>query len=126
MLRQLFALLLLSAPAFAQAVTPNFTQGSMTSTTTTTQTIDETITTTKYGGAMESWSGTNVKVCTDAACGTSTHIKDTNGVYQIHTVGDDWSLELQTRAANVKVEEIEIEREIEIESTTTSLSVFSQ
>ena len=124
--RLLFLILLSASPVLAQSVTPNFTQGSMTSTTTTTQTIDETITTTKYGGAMESWSVTNVKVCTDAACGTATHIKDTNGVYQIHTVGDDWGLEIQTRAANVKVEEIEIEREIEIESTTTSLSVFSQ
>ena len=126
MLRQLFALLLLSSPAFAQSVTPNFTQGSMTSTTTTTQTIDETITTTRYGGAVETWTGTNVKACTDAACGTATHITDENAVYQIHTVGDDWSLEIQSRAANAEVEEIVIDRDVEIESTTTSLSVFSQ
>ena len=98
----------------------------MTSTTTTTQTIDETINTTKYGGAMNSWSGTNTQVCTDAACGTATHITDSNAVYQIHTAGDDWSIEIQTRAASAVVEEIEVERTIEIESTTTSLSVFSQ
>ena len=125
MLRLLSALLLLSAPAFAQSVTPNFTQGSMTSTTTTTQTIDETITT-RYGGKVDSWSGTNVKACTDAACGTATHITDENAVFQIHTAGDDWSIEIQSRAAGAEVEEIVIDREVEIESTTTSLSVFSQ
>ena len=124
--RLLFLILLSASPVFAQAVTPNFTQGSMTSTTTTTQTIDETITTTRYGGKVDSWSGTNIKACTDAACGTSTHITDTNAVYQIHTVGDDWSFETQSRAAGAEVEEIVIEREVEIESTTTSLSVFSQ
>ena len=126
MLRPLLLLLMLGMPALAQSVTPNFTQGSMTSTTTTTQTIDETITTTRYGGQVDSWSGTNVKACTDAACGTSTHITDENAVFQIHTVGDDWSIEIQSRAANAEVEEIVIDREVEIESTTTSLSVFSQ
>ena len=126
-MRTLIALLLLSAgPVLAQNVTPNFTQGSMTSTTTTTQTIDEEITQTKYGGAIDSWSGTNVKVCTDAACGTSTHIQDDNGVFQIHTVGDDWTLEITSRDADAVVEVIEIDRTVEIESTTTSLSVFSQ
>ncbi len=111
---------------FAQTVTPNFTQGSMTSTTTTTQTIDETITTTKYGGAMNSWSGTNVQSCTSNACTQLDKVNNTAGTYYVHTAGDDWSIEIQTRAASQIVEEIEIEREIEIESTTTSLSVFSQ
>ena len=118
--RLLFLFLLSASPVLAQSVTPNFTQGSMTSTTTTTQTIDETITTTRYGGKVDSWSGTNIKACTDAACGTATHITDTNAVYQIHTAGDDWSLEIQSRAAGAEVEEIVIDREVEIESTTTS------
>ena len=59
-MKKLFLLLLLAAPASAQTVTPQFTQGSMQSTTTTTQTITETIATEVMGGAYSSWSGTNV------------------------------------------------------------------
>ena len=43
----LFIPLLFIQPATAQTVTPNFTQGSMQATTTTTQTITETVDTTK-------------------------------------------------------------------------------
>ena len=54
--------LLLLFPNIAQAnqITPAFTQGSMQATTTTTQVITETIDTDVYGGAYNSWSGTNV------------------------------------------------------------------
>jgi hypothetical protein len=48
-MKKLILLLLLAAPVSAQSVTPNFTQGSMQSTTTTTIDIDRTIATEVYG-----------------------------------------------------------------------------
>ena len=55
-------LLALLSPAVARAntVTPQFTQGSMNSTTTTTQTVTETIQTQVFGGKLDSWTGSNV------------------------------------------------------------------
>src|SRR5210317_854586 len=50
-MKRLLVLLMLASPAAAQSVTPNFTQGSMQSTTTTTIDIDRTIATEIYGGA---------------------------------------------------------------------------
>jgi hypothetical protein len=99
-MKYLLLMCLLASPAAAQ-VTPNFTQGSMQSTTTTTIDIDRTIATEIYGGAYSSWSGTNV------------------------TAGDQFQLELVTRAAGV-VESIDVDETIQQVSTTTSLSIFSQ
>ena len=113
----LFIPLLFIQPATAQTVTPNFTQGSMQATTTTTQTITETVDTTKYGGIYNSWSGTNVT--------PSAAIRDTNTTFTIHTAGDQFQLETVTRAAGI-IELTEIDRTITTNSTTTSLSVFSQ
>ena len=60
-MKHLLALLVFTpAVAIGQTVTPNFTQGSMQATTTTTTTIDRTIETEVMGGAYSSWSGTNV------------------------------------------------------------------
>ena len=59
-MKKLLILLFLASPAAAQQVTPNFTQGSMQSTTTTTVDIDRTIETNIYGGDYKSCSGTNV------------------------------------------------------------------
>ena len=55
-------LLALLSPAVARAntITPQFTQGSMNSTTTTTQTIQETISQEVFGAEVRTWSGTNV------------------------------------------------------------------
>ena len=52
-------LFLLASPTVVKAelVQPNFTQGSMNSTTTTTIDIDEEIVTTTYGAALQKWSG---------------------------------------------------------------------
>ena len=116
-MKKLFLLLLLAAPASAQTVTPQFTQGSMQSTTTTTQTITETIATEVYGGAYSSWSGTNVTPSGD--------ITDSSTTWSVTTAGEQFQLETVTRAAGV-VETIDITRDIETTSTTTSLSVFSQ
>ena len=117
-------LLMLLSPSVARAelVTPNFTQGSMQSTTTTTQEITETIDTTTYGSALNKWTGENI-THTSASSGG---IVDTDSVFTIHTVGDPFTLEITTRAASQIVQLEEIERTIETTSTTTSLSIFSQ
>ena len=114
--------LLFIQTAKAQTVTPNFTQGSMQSTTTTTQDIEETIDTTTYGSALNKWTGENI-THTSASSGG---IVDTDSVFTIHTVGDPFTLEITTRAASQILSLTEVEREIETTSTTTSLSVFSQ
>ena len=110
-------LLLLPTAVQANSITPSFTQGSMQATTTTTQTVTETIDTEIFGGAYNSWSGTNVT--------PSAAIRDANTTYTVHTAGDQFQLETVTRAAGV-VESIEIDRSITTNSTTTSLSIFSQ
>ena len=115
-MKRLLLLIMLASPATAQ-VTPNFTQGSMQSTTTTTIDIDRTIATEIYGGAYSSWSGTNVTPSGDITNGSTT--------YSVHTAGDQFQLEIVTRAAGV-VETIDIDETIEQVSTTTSLSIFSQ
>jgi hypothetical protein len=116
-MKKLLLLLLLASPAAAQTVTPQFTQGSMQSTTTTTQTITETIATEVYGGAYSSWSGTNVTPSGD--------ITDSATTWSVTTDGEQFQLETVTRAAGI-VETIDVTRDIETTSTTTSLSVFSQ
>ena len=106
----------------AELVQPNFTQGSMNSTTTTTQDITETITTTTYGAALSKWSGDNI-THTSASSGG---IVDEDSIFTLTTPGSDFSLEVVTRAASQVIELIEVERTIETDSTTVSLSVFSQ
>ena len=115
-MKKLLLLLFIAAPVSAQ-VTPNFTQGSMQSTTTTTIDIDRTIETEIYGGDYSSWSGTNVVPSSDIA-GSST-------TYSVHTAGDQFQLEIVTRAAG-KIQDSLVTETIEQVSTTTSLSVFSQ
>jgi hypothetical protein len=116
-MKKLFLLLLLASPAAAQTVTPQFTQGSMQATTTTTQTITETIATEVYGGAYSSWSGTNVTPSGD--------ITDSATTWSVTTAGEQFQLETVTRAAGI-IETIDVTRTIDTTSTTTSLSVFSQ
>jgi hypothetical protein len=117
-------LFLLASPTVVRAelVTPQFTQGSMNSTTTTTQEIVEDITITKYGSVLNQWSGENI-THTSASSGG---IVDSDSVFTIHTVGDPFTLEITTRAATQVLETQVIEREIDTTSTTVSLSVFSQ
>tara|TARA_E500000305_G_C3943010_1_gene198415 strand:- start:53 stop:424 length:372 start_codon:yes stop_codon:yes gene_type:complete len=117
-------LLMLASPSVVRAelVTPNFTQGSMQSTTTTTQEIVETIETTTYGSALNTWNGENI-VHTSASSGG---IVDSDSIFTVHTAGDPFSLEVTARAASQVLSVTEIEREIDTTSTTTSLSIFSQ
>ena len=119
------SLFLLLSPSVARAnqVTPAFTQGSMNATTTTTQTVTETINQKVYGGELNSWSGTNVTPSSDIA--------GSNTTWTVTTAGEDFQLEVVTRAADsttglVLLETIDIDRDITTNATTTSLSVFSQ
>ena len=116
-MKKLLLLLFLASPAAAQQVTPNFTQGSMQSTTTTTVDIDRTIETNVYGGTYSSWSGTNVTPSGDIA--------DTATTYSVTNAGEQFQLEIVTRAAGL-IEDSLVTETIQQVSTTTSLSVFSQ
>ena len=123
MKKWILTLLLLSPTAVkAELVTPQFTQGRMNSTTTTTQEIVEEITITTYGSALNKWSGDNITHTSTSSGG----IADSDSVFNMTTAGSDFSLEIVTRAASQVLEVTEIEREIDTTSTTVSLSVFSQ
>jgi len=116
-MKRLILLLMLASPAAAQTITPNFTQGSMQSTTTTTIDIDRTISTQIYGGAYSSWSGTNVTPSGD--------ISNSSTTYSLTNPGEQFQLEIVTRAAGL-IEESLVTETLQQLSTTTSLSVFSQ
>ncbi len=115
-MKRLLLLLFLASPVSAQ-VTPNFTQGSMQSTTTTTIDIDRTIATNVYGGDYSSWSGTNVTPSGDIA--------DTATTYSVTNSGEQFQLEIVSRSAGV-IEDSLLTETIQQVTTTTSLSVFSQ
>ena len=123
-MRKWLLLFLLVSPSVARAelVTPQFTQGSMNSTTTTVQEIVEDITITTYGSALNKWSGDNI-THTSASSGG---IADSDSVFNMTTAGSDFTLEVITRAASQVLEVTAIDREIDTTSTTVSLSVFSQ
>ena len=120
-MKKLILLLALLSPAVARAntVTPQFTTGSMNSTTTTTQTITEVEQRQGFGATVNTWSGSNI---------TSSASDGFAGGDAVFTVTDTtlpWSLETTTRAAGL-VEQWDTTRNYTINSTTTSLSVFSQ
>ena len=116
MMKYLPFLLFFPLSASAQSVTPNFTQGSMQSTTTTVD-IDRTISTEVYGGDYKSWSGTNITPSGD--------ILNSSTTFSLTTAGEHFQLETVERSAGV-IETIDINETIEQNSTTVSLSVFSQ
>ena len=117
MRRLLIAMLLLPAGAYANVVTPQFTTGSMNSTTTTTQTITEITQKQVFGSEVNTWSGTNVTPSAD--------ITTTGTTFSVTDNTLPWTLETTTRAAGV-VEQWDIQTTYTINSTTNSLSVFSQ
>ena len=125
-MQQLWLLpLLILAPIKVRAnqITPAFTQGSMNATTTTTQTVVETVAQKVYGGELNSWTGTNVTPSGD--------ITNSSTTFSVTTAGADFQLETVTRTADattglVLLETIDIYRSITTNATTTSLSVFSQ
>ena len=118
-MKKLILLLALLSPAVARAntVTPQFTTGSMNSTTTTTQTIVETEQVQVFGAAVNTWSGTNVTPSADIATSGTT--------FSVTNTANPWSLETTTRAAGL-TEQRDYTRNYTINSTPTSLSVFSQ
>ena len=110
-------MLLLPAGAYANTVTPQFTTGSMNSTTTTTQTITEVEQRQVFGAEVKTWNGSNVTPSADiTASGTTFTITDTTL---------PWTLETTSRSAGL-VEQWDTTTNYTINSTTTSLSVFSQ
>jgi hypothetical protein len=113
----LAAALIIGGPATAQTITPQFTQGSYSATTTTTQTITETVAQKVYGSEINTWSGTNVTPSADVA-GTGTTFSVTDNT-------QPWQLEITTRPAGL-IETIDTTRTITTNSTTVGLSVFSQ
>ena len=108
-------LLALLSPTVARAntITPQFSQGSMSSTTTTTQTIQETVNQEVFGAEVKTWSGTNVTPSSDLSS------------FTVNDGATNFQYEVTVRAAGV-IETIDITRDIDLSSTTTSLSVFSQ
>ena len=79
-MKKLILLLALLSPAVARAntVTPQFTTGSMNSTTTTTQNITEVTQKQVFGSEVNTWSGTNVTPSADiAGTGTTFSVTDT-------------------------------------------------
>jgi hypothetical protein len=72
----LLILPLLPAAAMAQAVTPNFTTGTVNSTTTSTQTVAETINIKTYGGTQFSVTGSNVTPSGNLAATTTYTVTD--------------------------------------------------
>ena len=120
-MKKLILLLALLSPAVARAntVTPQFTTGSMNSTTTTTQTITEVEQRQVFGGAVNTWSGSNISAAASAG------IAGGDSVFTVTDATLPWNLEVTVRAAGV-VEQWDTTRNYTINSTTTSLSVFSQ
>ena len=113
----LLPLLLIAVPTAVSANQSNFTSGSMTQTTTSTQEVTEVIAIERFGGAINTWNGDNV-----AATGG-----DIVGATAFTIVDADlpWQLEIVTRAAGL-VETQDINRTIETTTTTNTLSVFAQ
>ena len=120
-MKKLILLLALLSPAVARAntVTPQFTTGSMNSTTTTTQTITEVEQRQVFGATVNTWNGSNISVAASAG------IAGGDAVFTVTDTTLPWNLEVTTRAAGV-VEQWDTTRNYTINSTTTSLSVFSQ
>ena len=113
----IFLALLAPTCAKANTVTPQFTTGSMNSTTTTTQTITEVEQRQVYGAEVKNWSGSNVTPSSD--------ITTTGTTFSVTDNTLPWTLETTTRSAGL-VEQWDTTTNYTINSTTTSLSVFSQ
>ena len=118
-MKKLILLLALLSPAVARAntVTPQFTTGSMNSTTTTVQQVQEVKQPQVFGAEVNSWSGSNVTPSGDIADAATT--------FSVTDPTADWLLETTSRAAGL-VEQIDATTDWTINTTVTSLSVFSQ
>ena len=117
----LLGLLAFTSPVFANGI-PTWSTGSSNRTENTTQTINRTIVTQKYGSALNTWEASNIEVTSASSGG----IADSDVVFTPKTVTADCSLSITTRAAGTKIEEITQTDAITTTSVITSLSVFSQ
>ena len=128
-------------PAYSVPVVPNFTQGSMTSTTETTSTITETINSIDYNtGYTYTVTGTNIKSNAGLApSSVSTQSNTNNGVTSTWTglnMNSKPTFSLETPGAPFQFVEnytgpgmsnqTIIQREQTIQSVTTSTSIFQQ
>ena len=96
-MRKCLLLLLLLSPVAARAnpITPQFTQGSMQSTTVTQVDIEETIETEVFGGVYSKWTGENIT----HTSATSGGLVDSDSIFTLHTAGAPFPLEITPRAA---------------------------
>ena len=146
MKKLLLLVFLFSVPVNAQPIVPNFTTGTVSSTTNTTTSINETITSTDYHGNSYEYSVTGLGVSTDGSVAPdTTNVNGTVGGQSYTWTGLDLSTENKpiftltdsssgnafqftetyrgpVGVANVTV----IQRNIESQSVITSTSVFSQ
>ncbi len=106
-----------SQPSYSASVVPNFTRGTVTSETTSTQTVVELIREVKYTtGESYTVSGTNINIPSNPG-------PDTN--YSQINPGAPFQFS-ETYLGPGIASEIEIDRTITTESYTTSISVFTQ
>ena len=146
MKKLLLLVFLFSVPVNAQPIVPNFTTGTVSSTTNTTTSINETITSTDYHGNSYEYSVTGLGVSTDGSVSPdTTNVNGTVGGQTYTWTGLDLSRENKPvftltdsnsgnafqftetyrgpgGVSNVTV----IQRNIESQSVITSTSVFSQ
>ena len=113
--------LFLVAPCYANGV-PTWSTGSSNRTENTTQTINRTIVTQKYGSALNTWEASNIEV-TSASSGGIAH---SDAIFTPTDNTADWTLTTTTRAASALTEQITQNDAITTTSVITSLSVFSQ
>ena len=90
-MKKLILLLALLSPSIARAntVTPQFTTGSMNSTTTTTQVITEVEQKQVFGAAVNTWSGSNITAAASAG------IAGGDAVFTVTDTSLPWTLETQ-------------------------------
>jgi hypothetical protein len=138
-MKKLFLMMfLIGTPAMAVPVIPNFTQGSMTSHTETTQTVTETINSMDYNtGYQYSATGTGVKASGNLSPGTGAKNVTINGVTSSWTgVASKPSFTQTTPGAAFQFTETYsgpglqnqtiIQRVTEVTSITDTTSIFSQ
>ena len=146
MRKLLLIFLFCGLPSYAQPVTPNFTTGTMSSTTNTTTSISESIVSTDYFGNSYEYSVTGTGISTDGGVApNTTDVSATVNGQQYTYTGLDLStgnkpvftLTNPTSGAAFQYSEsyrgpggisniTTITRQIESESVVTSTSVFSQ
>ena len=111
--------LFLFSPVYANGV-PTWTTGTSNRTENTTQTINRSIVTEKYGASVNSWEASNISVAASAG------IAGGDAVFTVADSTKDWSLSITTRAASQMTEKVTLNDAITTTSVITSLSVFSQ